>query len=660
MKKTRFRRFKGLAFKRFDRDFYKSKGFQFLWLLGFFAVCWLFSMLVGEIGGVRPWRVMELLLDPGCFAGSEDEKCSVWIQLAITFIGAVCFTSFLINAIGNWLDRRVEAFRQGHVIYEFDDHILILGAGSMLLNLLKSLTAQSENADRDIVVQTSGDVESIRSLISSEIPEKQAQNIYVVYGRRSHRESLMKLDAFETKAIYILGEEDEPIHDATSLECLALLRDICNRAKRAIDCYITLERMSSVQHFYYRADSGSTDKLHISVINELENAAQRVLVSREYGKDKLYPALDRNGIHAESITGVHLVIAGMSQMAYALAATAAHICHFPNFRTNGVRTRITFIKEDIRKEMDFFLGRYQSLMELSYYRYTNLNNPQENKEHFPDKQYLHPQEDRKGFLDIEWEFIDGGIESEGARKYLEQCCENEGKTEYLTIAICGNDPETNVAASMYLPHCIYDKAIPVFVYQPGSGEVLRSAKQTDRYSNLYPFDMKSDSYDKRYDRRITSARRIAYLYTLANNGKKFENMPSEETLKKMWFDTQYAFQQSNLYAANSIPTKLRSIEITGGRLSQEQVETLSETEHNRWNTERLLVGFRAYPLAQRQTFKKIIENGDADSRTKCKNDLDLKKKTMFLHKDIAPYDELLQSSKEYDRAIVENILEVMK
>ena len=32
----------------------------------------------------------------------------------------------------------------------------------------------------------------------------------------------------------------------------------------------------------------------------------------------------------------------------------------------------------------------------------------------------------------------------------------------------------------------------------------------------------------------------------------------------------------------------------------------------------------------------------------------------FYHKDIAPYSELLQSSKQYDTAIVTNILDVMR
>ena len=36
------------------------------------------------------------------------------------------------------------------------------------------------------------------------------------------------------------------------------------------------------------------------------------------------------------------------------------------------------------------------------------------------------------------------------------------------------------------------------------------------------------------------------------------------------------------------------------------------------------------------------------------------KKQQFKHKDIAPYDELLQLSIEYDRAIVRNIIYVIR
>ena len=84
--KSIFKRYKGLLLKGFDRDFYKSKGRQFLWLIGFFMLCLLVSNLFGLAGGVKPWRVVELLLDPGCFAGSNQNNCSVWIQLIITII----------------------------------------------------------------------------------------------------------------------------------------------------------------------------------------------------------------------------------------------------------------------------------------------------------------------------------------------------------------------------------------------------------------------------------------------------------------------------------------------------------------------------------------------------------------------------------------------
>ena len=106
--------------------------------------------------------------------------------------------------------------------------------------------------------------------------------------------------------------------------------------------------------------------LRLTVINSLENTAQRVLISRFYREGEFYPALDRNGIHVSDDKFVHFIIVGMSPIGYAMAVTAAHVCHFPNFHSRGLRTKITFIQTGIRQEMNFFLGRYDSLMKLSY------------------------------------------------------------------------------------------------------------------------------------------------------------------------------------------------------------------------------------------------------------------------------------------------------
>ena len=56
-------------------------------------------------------------------------------------------------------------------------------------------------------------------------------------------------------------------------------------------------------------------------------------------------------------------------MGIALAIEAAHIAHFPNFKTHRKKTRITFIDREARREMDFFMGRYRHLFDLSEARF---------------------------------------------------------------------------------------------------------------------------------------------------------------------------------------------------------------------------------------------------------------------------------------------------
>jgi hypothetical protein len=71
-------------------------------------------------------------------------------------------------------------------------------------------------------------------------------------------------------------------------------------------------------------------------------------------------------------------------------------------------------------------------------------------ESFPKKEYLEEKtesHDPKGYLDIEWEFIDAGIETVQVREYLCSCVSrHKDGYEQLTLALCENDHEGNVAA----------------------------------------------------------------------------------------------------------------------------------------------------------------------------------------------------------------------
>lgn len=644
--------------KHFDRALYKGGAKQFYWLFGILAIATGIGLAFSPLFHVERWRVIELLLDPGSFSGSTENCGNVWFQFIVTLAGAITFTCLLINAIGNFMERRIDRIRHGNIAYEVDDHILIIGAGSMLVNLIKTLLEKEENNKRDIVILTSKDAEEVRAHIFSEIPKRESRNIYVYYGSRVRKDTLIKLDAYQTTAIYILGEDDEPAHDSINMKCYELLKEVCSRSQRIIYCYMVLDRLTSMQLFYYNPQNPSTDKLRLTVVNSLESAAQRVLVSNEYRAGENYPTLDRSGIHKDDNKFVHFIIVGMSQMGYAMATTAAHVCHFPNFQSKGLRTKITFIQSDIRQEMNFFLGRFSELMKLSYWQYINPENPAQDTESFPDAEYADLTNDPKGFLDIEWEFIDSGIETPQVRSYLEQCALRNEETEVLTIALCDSDPETNTSAALFLPSIISEKQIPVFVYQPGGDQMLRIVKDTALYSHLYPFGMKTDALDKQYQERVQQARKIKYIYDM---WKKFVDFPdNDDELIDNWFKDKYTFQQSNLYAANSIPFKKRSISM-GERKeppANEEIDLLAETEHNRWNIERLLLGYKPYKIAERE---EIRLNGDKNI------DIYFNKDKLLIHKDITPYKELInikgnveeEDTKEIDRRIVRTILNVL-
>ena len=649
--------------KHFDKALYKGGWMQFILLAAFVFFLCAVGVGVSSCFNVDGWRVIELLLDPGSFCDSDEETCgkaNIYFQLIVTLLGAVFFTSLLIGSVGNFLERRIDRYRNGGVAYEVDDHILIIGAGSMLVNLIKSLLEDKANTRCDIVILTSKDAEEVRGHVFSEIPKNYTRNIYVYYGSRVRKDTLNKLDAFQTKAIYILGEDDEPAHDSINMKCYKALAEVCKRSQRIIECYMVLERLTSLQLFYYRQDNVSSGKLRLTVVNSLENIAQRVVVSQSCRDGETYPALDRNGIHADDDKSVHFIIVNMSPMGYAMAITAAHVCHFPNFHSKGLRTKITFIQAGIRQEMNFFLGRYSELMKLSYWEYVNLEGPSQSRAFYPDARYVSSSPDRKGFLDIEWEFIDGGIETPEVRDYLEKCAENNDKSELLTIAFCGDSPEENASAALFLPEIINEKQIPLFVYQPGGDQMMRIVKDTPRYSHIYPFGMKTDAFDKQYHERMKQARRIMYLYSQEGI---ITDMPEgdEKELVESWFNTQYAFQQSNMYAANSIPFKIRSLSVQENKeLSEEDIDLMARTEHNRWNIERLLMGFTPYPLSERMAFKEILSSDDLDAAQELTTKLKAAKKKLFKHKDIAPYDELLDGSKKYDRTIVKNIFNVSR
>ena len=65
-------------------------------------------------------------------------------------------------------------------------------------------------------------------------------------------------------------------------------------------------------------------------------------------------------------------------------------------------------------------------------------------------------------MDIEWEFIKGGVEMAEVHSYLRKQLNNDNTI--LTVAICVNTTHKAVAGSLYLPEEVYEKLVSEISY----------------------------------------------------------------------------------------------------------------------------------------------------------------------------------------------------
>ena len=148
---------------------------------------------------------------------------------------------------------------------------------------------------------------------------------------------------------------------------------------------------------------------------------------------------------------------------------------------------------------------------------------------------------------------------------------------------------------------------------------------------------------------LKRAKLINYLYSTANyDTYKFPGIlvldaMSEDTIWKeadeLWRKLTVALKWSNLYNAYSMRTKLVTLRAMRGldvddtsrdyqSLSDYEAEQLAMVEHNRWNLEKLLMGFRK----PRKEEDKYEHPEHADKLGKNKN--------LFIHHDIRPFNQL--------------------
>lgn len=611
------------------------------------------------------WAILSQFADPGNIPQSSGKGKSIAFITAL--LGIVCLSGFFVSSIVNFLSKRSDNWRKGLIIYKgvrrFNNYVVIIGVNEQISSIVRQ-TLNQDGIDY-VLIQTRKDVEKARMALELKMEDELEDRIVFYAGERTSAEDVAKLHLEKAIEVYILGEdmrfENEEDHDAFNMSCLEHVSQYMSKrevkkhreknfeeSNRRLRCHVDLEYQSTYTifkstHIYRDIDAKDIEFLPFNVH---EIWAKKVLIknhaiiqkdANEPLKVQKYLPLDAywevvsgkrviKYVDSESDKSIHLFILGMNQMGTAMAIQAALLCHLPNFTKKGLRTTITFVDDNAIKEAEFFMGRFKVMFELSRYKIVDIKEDQIRKPYIDpisDSRFSHLGEN---FIDIQWEFIQGNVASPEIMKYMGNCCKS--KKETCTIAVCFNNPQQSIATAMYLNEDILREALQVLVYQQNSFDMIEKVshgeKQWKRYEKLRPFGMIENSYEGSvFDNLL--AKLIYYKFSAKDEAKTaIENETVEVNSKllseinRLWNELGIVDKLSNIDLADSLELKLRSAGTSVDANKQEQKLCMCSdeiqfglfafTEHNRWVTERLTMGYRPLNQKEWEKFFATIEN----------------------------------------------------
>lgn len=643
----------------FDRSFSSGLGKQIKWLLvfvlGTYAVLFIFSLFKtfyssGERDCLgRLYDITFLLMDPG---SSSDHMSSPFVILC-SFCGLVVFSGMLISVFSNVLERRVESYEKGETDYNISNHVVILGLNKTVPSLLRFI--HKNYPDSYILLMCDDNSEDVRDWIHANISKQIEEKLIVMNGDRNTKDDLKRLKCGDhVKELYILGELNEENHDEKSMDCLKKLSHLIKGEK--VKCHVLLE--SQIMYGILQSvdvEEQIKDKFDFLPFNFNEIWAQEALgtipaesiIINGEKQPWTYKSLDGDGITRNSKKHVHLIIFGMTEMGITLATNAAHILHFPNFKEGQFDTcsKITFIDTDAQVKGKVFRSYYKHLFNLARWRSIDKNECLEEtnwKDPMTDKDSTSPFKGFLGdvnFMDIQWEFITGEPYDEEVNTYLRVC--SEEKSTILTIAFCGENSERNTECCMTLPDTVIQQVNLILVRQKGSPLMENMLMKKAGFGNIRPFGIMSECFYGHLKHEEYGKLVNASYQSKIDMNDKFE-------VEAAWDVLKVADKWSSIYCANMLYYKLRLMGLnTEDVLTKESItsalnrneDDMQRTEHNRWNTEKLLLGFR--PLTSEE------------ERVKWKTDKQNMKRQL-LHFDILSYEMLKKMDPDvidYDKKV---------
>lgn len=600
----------------FDRSFSSGQSKQLMWLAGIMlivyvllgALSYISEFYVPQEGEHSRWyNILFQLLDPG----EGSDSMTPMFAVIVAMFGLVIFGGMLISVMSNVLERRVESYTNGETDYNISDHVIIVGFNQSVPSLIEKI--HKEYPDSYILLMSNKESEAIRDCVRSYLDDKIEENLVVIRGLLTAEDDIDRLSLKNNpKEIYVLGEEDDDCHDSNNLKCV---KEIAQRViiKERIHCHVQIDS-DTTYSVLQRVDFCKTNSIGNNIVFEPFNFneiwAQKIIATNPKSE---YKPLDGEGITKESQKHVHLIIIGTNELASSIAVNAAHILHFPNYKDCDFTTcsHITFIDNQINNFSKLFRSQYRNLFNLSRWREIEGDDCLDITKGWidslagEDSPYRHLG--KTNFMDIQWEFISGDVYDDSIQTYLKKCSLNEG--EITTIALCFESSELNASVCLALPVEICKTANLILVRQKESETTVSLIQKLPYRDCVKPFGMMSECYNEnlisdKYGKLINA------LYCGISDFTKTDE------IQQAWDTCSITDKWSSIYCANMLYTKLRSLGLSIDKFKKEELnamlansdiqDDIQATEHNRWNTEKLLLGFSSLSDEEQSEFRKLL------------------------------------------------------
>lgn len=666
----------------FDRSFSKGLGRQLAWLVSIVVLAIAVLMLVGLAGYDAPAEttfiqrctdVIALMIDPGY----EGEGILRPFAMLVGVVGLVVFGGMLISVMSNVLERRIESFQRGETTYRLTDHVVVLGFNRSVPSLLWDIAQR--HPGRYILLMCDRPVEDISDWLNANVNHSIEESLVLMNGSRTAIDDIRRLSlCSRVREIYIVGEEGEADHDAANMRCLELLAEAMASLPEPaladkVRCHVQIDSQLMFGILQkVGVEKALTRHLNVLPFSFNDIWAQNVLVTcpaaPALGADPCaaaaepyYRSFDADGITADSPRHVHLIVVGMTEMGRALATNAAHVLHFPNYREGdpSCATRITFIDPAAGARGRAFRTFYESLFDVSRWRAADAAHPDAPwRDPLADADSASPYRylaDRS-FMDVDWEFIEGDVCMAHVQDYLRRA--SADRDAIITVALCADDSDANALACQSLPEVLRRAALQVLVRQQESRTMMDLLRRQPGFENVRAFGMMDECY-----RENLVSDRFGKLINACygrwdNDGRHDIPLDDPAAVDEAWEGVASVLRWSNIYSANMLFYRLRSMGLdTSRRLTEEEIDDAKQhvnleinyAEHNRWDIERLLLGWR--PLLEGAEVERWTQNANEDNGNKAQKNM----KNALLHLDIMPFSRLSQKEQQKDDDVTKQL-----